>query len=93
MMRRLIGTVLRRAAPRTIANLEALDRVEADAPGLEGRLGGVEDGQAALERRFVALDALIVELREELDEARKERRRTAELHALVVDRLAAVDPL
>ncbi len=92
-MRRLIGTVLRRAAPRTIANLEALERVEADGLGLEGRLAASEEGQAALERRFEALDALIVELREELDEARAERRRTAELHALVVDRLATLDPL
>jgi len=92
-MRTLLGALLRRIAPRTLDNLRTLAEIEAATPGLRGRLDAHDRTQLELDRRLDELDDLLIELREELDEARAERRRTAELHALVVQRLSALPPL
>ncbi len=107
MIRRTLGGLLRRAAPRTMRNLSSLSELEASPGGLGGRLEGLEQEVAGLRtqlsgayealaeasRRVDGLVAELDELRDETDETRVNQRRAAELHDLVFERLRSQSPL
>ncbi|MFB6609576.1 hypothetical protein ACFCVO_04615 [Agromyces sp. NPDC056379] len=80
-MKRAIGNAARRLAPKTIDGLHDLDMTRQ-------RFGDLEEVVARMEQANADLWSRVVALEEEIDELRRDAPRTAELYDVVLTRLA-----
>ncbi len=79
-MRRLIGLLIRRLAPRTMAGLSDLATAREEFGELTATI-------RALEARVRELEAAVADFQEEIDETRRDGRRVTEVYDLVFERL------
>ncbi len=79
-MRRLIGLLVRRLAPRTMAGLSDLNTTREEFGELTATI-------RALEARVRELESAVADFQEEIDETRRDGRRVTEVYDLVFERL------